>query len=226
MIHAHAHNTHTHTRARARAHTHTHTHSLTPLTPSHHPPPSALVPHPSALIKRLRVQYKNNMALGASAQAITAMPDVRVVRLLPTDEFMVLACDGIWEVMTSQEVVDFVRPRIVGRSGDTPLSSICEELCDACVASEDEMNDPESDGTGCDNMTVMIVVFKQDAILRSAATKRAALEKQRSVVEGGGRKHRRSSGTPSPQPYMNSQSSHLLRPKRIRLDSAHLPLDP
>jgi protein phosphatase 1G len=172
------------------------------------------------------VQYKNNMALGASAQAITAMPDVRVVRLLPTDEFMVLACDGIWEVMTSQEVVDFVRPRIVGRSGDTPLSSICEELCDACVASEDEMNDPESDGTGCDNMTVMIVVFKQDAILRSAATKRAALEKQRSVVEGGGRKHRRSSGSPSPQPYMNSQSSHLLRPKRIRLDSAHLPLDP
>ena len=27
-------------------------------------------------------------------------------------EFLVLACDGIWDVLTNQEVVDFIRDRI------------------------------------------------------------------------------------------------------------------
>lgn len=32
-------------------------------------------------------------------QIITAEPDVAVQRLLPEDRFLVLACDGIWDVM-------------------------------------------------------------------------------------------------------------------------------
>lgn len=27
-------------------------------------------------------------------------------------EFMILACDGIWDVLSSQEVIDFIRARI------------------------------------------------------------------------------------------------------------------
>lgn len=30
-------------------------------------------------------------------------------------EFIVLACDGIWDVMTNDEVVEFVRTRIASR---------------------------------------------------------------------------------------------------------------
>lgn len=57
--------------------------------------------------------YKQNKELSAREQMITALPDVKKLTILPKeDEFMVLACDGIWNFMSSQEVVDFVRPKI------------------------------------------------------------------------------------------------------------------
>ena len=58
---------------------------------------------------------------------ITALPDVRTLMIDPAeDEFMVLACDGIWNFMSSQEVVDFIRERM--QKGETKLSKICEEV--------------------------------------------------------------------------------------------------
>lgn len=46
-------------------------------------------------------------------QMITPSPDVMVFDLIPgADEFMVIACDGVWNSMTSQEVVQFVYDRL------------------------------------------------------------------------------------------------------------------
>ena len=40
---------------------------------------------------------------------------------VPKDEFIVLACDGIWDVMSSQEVVDKVRDMLLhGRPKEPP----------------------------------------------------------------------------------------------------------
>jgi protein phosphatase 1G len=83
---------------------------------------------------------------------ITALPDVKSITLDDSDEFMVLACDGIWNVMSSQDVVDFVRARI--QAGTAKLSVICEEMFEFCLAP-----DTSGDGTGCDNMTCVIVSF-------------------------------------------------------------------
>ncbi len=40
------------------------------------------------------------MQLPAKEQIISAEPDVRHVELQPEDSFLLLACDGIWDVMS------------------------------------------------------------------------------------------------------------------------------
>ncbi|CAH1721614.1 unnamed protein product [Aphis gossypii] len=99
--------------------------------------------------------YKKNKDLPNTEQMITALPDVTVLDITPDDNnFIVLACDGIWNSLSSQEVVDFISERI--NKPDTKLSSICEELFEQCLAPN-----TLSDGTGCDNMTCIIVKLKQ-----------------------------------------------------------------
>lgn len=100
--------------------------------------------------------YKKNKSLPLTEQMISPVPDVRTLRIEPaTDPFMVLACDGIWNSMSSQEVIDFVAVRIAKQP--LKISSICEELFDYCLSP-----DTTGDGTGCDNMTAVIVQFKKD----------------------------------------------------------------
>ncbi|XP_077376113.1 protein phosphatase 1G isoform X2 [Festucalex cinctus] len=101
--------------------------------------------------------YKRNKVLPPEEQMISAMPDVKVLTLNDDHDFMVIACDGIWNVLSSQEVVDFISERIKSdpSGGARPLSSIVEELLDHCLAP-----DTSGDGTGCDNMTCMIVTFR------------------------------------------------------------------
>lgn len=62
----------------------------------------------------------------AEEQMISALPDIKHITITPADEFMVIACDGIWNYMTSEEVVDFVKQRL--DEGQTKISTICEEV--------------------------------------------------------------------------------------------------
>lgn len=43
---------------------------------------------------------------------MSAFPDVKCLQMTSDFEFVVLACDGIWDVMTSQEVVSFVHKNV------------------------------------------------------------------------------------------------------------------
>ena len=69
--------------------------------------------------------YKQNKELGPREQMITALPDIQTIDLQPGDDFIVLACDGIWNSKSNQQVVDFVRPLLI--KGE-PLSKICEKV--------------------------------------------------------------------------------------------------
>uniref|UniRef100_A0A671YL50 Protein phosphatase 1G n=1 Tax=Sparus aurata TaxID=8175 RepID=A0A671YL50_SPAAU len=101
--------------------------------------------------------YKRNKVLPPEEQMISAMPDVKVLTLNDDHDFMVIACDGIWNVLSSQEVVDFISERIKpDQTGKVrALSSIVEELLDHCLAP-----DTSGDGTGCDNMTCIIITLQ------------------------------------------------------------------
>ena len=71
--------------------------------------------------------YKQNPTLPLKDQMITPLPDIEYALLDPTtDQFLVLACDGIWNSMTSQQVVDFIGERI--KNPEKKLSAICEEV--------------------------------------------------------------------------------------------------
>ena len=48
--------------------------------------------------------YKQSKELGPDGQMVTAVPEVRSLRLEPGDEFLILACDGIWDVLSNQQV--------------------------------------------------------------------------------------------------------------------------
>lgn len=58
---------------------------------------------------------------------ISALPDVKRLTLTDEDEFMVLACDGIWNSMTSDDVVKFVKAKL-SENANISLKQICEEV--------------------------------------------------------------------------------------------------
>ncbi|GFH05585.1 PPM-type phosphatase domain-containing protein, partial [Haematococcus lacustris] len=92
------------------------------------------------------LKYKSNVELEAKDQIITAQPDIMKVPLTPEDRFFVLACDGVWDVMSNQDVVDFIGSKL--DLGMSASAAACA-LLDACLA-----HDPkEARGVGCDNMT-------------------------------------------------------------------------
>lgn len=97
--------------------------------------------------------YKKNHDLELKAQMITAHPDIKIEDLTADDEFLIVACDGIWNSMESQQVVDFVRDLI---AKGKMCAEICDALCDECLAES-----TDGDGTGCDNMTVICTIFKR-----------------------------------------------------------------
>ena len=98
-------------------------------------------------------EYKRNASLPAERQMVTALPDVVERELTDDVEFVVLACDGIWDVLSSQQVVDFCRTRLA--AGMQP-ELVCESLLTRCLA-------PDLAGAGCDNMTVVLVCLLHDA---------------------------------------------------------------
>ena len=105
------------------------------------------------------LDFKRNTELPHTEQMVVATPDITDFELQDGDEFLILACDGIWDVLSNQEAVDFVRKRI--KQGQA-LKSICEAMCDFCLA-------PDLKGMcrGADNMSVIIVLFKKHADLES-----------------------------------------------------------
>jgi protein phosphatase 1G len=112
------------------------------------------------------LKYKTNPDLPAKDQIITAEPDIARVTLQPDDRFLLLACDGVWDVMTNQQAVDFVSQRLdQGKS----IPEACSLLLDACLADDPK----EAKGVGCDNMTIVIVLLHQQAQAGAAAAQQA-----------------------------------------------------
>lgn len=94
--------------------------------------------------------YKGNEQLPPEQQIVSPCPDVKTIELNDDVDFLLLACDGIWDVLTSEEVVDFVISHL---EHSIEPGMICEQLTTRCLATDYELV------IGCDNMTVLLVCY-------------------------------------------------------------------
>jgi len=90
--------------------------------------------------------YKDTPHLPEHAQKVSAEADITIFERSAEDEFIVLACDGIWDVVSCDNVRDFVTDHL--KAGLAP-EVICERLLDHCLGRDSK-----------DNMTVVIVLFE------------------------------------------------------------------
>ncbi|XP_059317833.1 probable protein phosphatase 2C 49 [Lycium ferocissimum] len=81
-----------------------------------------------------------------SASPLTAEPEVKQTLLTEDDEFMILGCDGIWDVMSNQEAVNVVRHEL--RLHNDPQQS-ARELVNQALCKDDTD----------DNLTAIVVCF-------------------------------------------------------------------
>ena len=98
-------------------------------------------------------EYKSSHNLPYTQQMVTCVPEVRQVARGPTDQFVILACDGIWDCLTSEDCVIQTRDAMGKLSADAPLTTPIEEMFDRIIA-KDILS---SAGVGTDNMTCIIV---------------------------------------------------------------------
>ncbi|XP_014277039.1 probable protein phosphatase 2C T23F11.1 isoform X2 [Halyomorpha halys] len=103
--------------------------------------------------------YKKNKNKSVSEQAVISQPEVVKKTITQEWEFVVLACDGVWDVMTNEQVCRFIRMRI---ERNIKPDLICEQLLDECLCKEN----PSARYIGTDNMTVIILVFLKNTRLR------------------------------------------------------------
>lgn len=76
-------------------------------------------------------EYKQVEGKGQCEQLVSPEPEVIVQeRDHAKDEFFVLACDGVWDVMSNDELCDFIRSRL---RITTNLESICNQVIDTCL---------------------------------------------------------------------------------------------
>uniref|UniRef100_A0A5K3FQ13 PPM-type phosphatase domain-containing protein n=1 Tax=Mesocestoides corti TaxID=53468 RepID=A0A5K3FQ13_MESCO len=103
--------------------------------------------------------YKTVRGLGPTQQLISPEPEITVIdRQKDRDQLIVLACDGVWDVMSNEDLCQVVGERM--RCVDD-LSRVCDEVIDYCLYRGSS-----------DNMSIVLVAFepapKVDAELQAS----------------------------------------------------------
>merc|ERR1711934_126379 len=89
--------------------------------------------------------YKQCSHLPAEQQQVSPEPEFEVWQRSSKDEFLVLACDGIWDVMENEDTTAYFRETL----SKMPPQHACENLLEECLNRKSR-----------DNMTVVLVIFE------------------------------------------------------------------
>ncbi|CAD5231593.1 unnamed protein product [Bursaphelenchus xylophilus] len=92
-------------------------------------------------------EYKNVPGLTPTEQLVSPEPDVYVIKRNPDeDEFLILACDGIYDVLENEELCVLLRSRLTVTDD---LKKATNQVLDYCLARGSR-----------DNMTMVAVIFE------------------------------------------------------------------
>ena len=83
--------------------------------------------------------------MGDRIGPLIAEPELKMIKLTKEDEFLIIGSDGIWEVFTSQNAIDFARRRLQEHN-DVKLC--CKEIVEEAIKRG-----------ATDNLTVVLVSF-------------------------------------------------------------------
>jgi len=83
---------------------------------------------------------------------IIAEPEIRMEHLTPQDEFLLLACDGLFDVFETQEAIDFARQH---------LAAMPPEEQDPGKTAHALVREAIYTRGSRDNVTAMLVLFKR-----------------------------------------------------------------
>ncbi|PSK41513.1 hypothetical protein C7M61_001196 [Candidozyma pseudohaemuli] len=114
----------------------------------------------NAYLEQNRKLIKDNLvALPPELYQVSVEPDVLVydLKFLSEPEFIVLACDGIWDCYTNDQLIRLIRKRL--RDGWN-LQHISEYVLNDCISMANNIT-----GIGFDNMTLMIVALHTNGSL-------------------------------------------------------------
>ena len=91
-------------------------------------------------------------------QVISAVPQLQTFHLDCQWEFIVVGSDGVWDAMSNDAMVAYIRQRLSTHSTQRDklvLSQLCEQILDMCCAKTVGRYGKNS----CDNMTIIIIWF-------------------------------------------------------------------
>lgn len=94
------------------------------------------------------IEYK--CVAGAAPALVIVDPEIRMIDLREDDEFVILACDGLFDVYGSQEIVTTIRMQLQAHNGD--VQKVVEIIVqDAIIAKQSR-----------DNVSAILILLNQD----------------------------------------------------------------
>ena len=77
--------------------------------------------------------YKGQNKLKRDEQLIIATPEIKHKVLNSTSEFLILGCDGIWETLSTEKIIEFIRDKLTEKKN---LKDVVEALMDTLLAKD------------------------------------------------------------------------------------------
>lgn len=106
-------------------------------------------------------------SVGDCRGPLSAEPELRLTTLTKEDEFLVICSDGIWDVFTNQNAVDFVRRRLQAHND---VKRCCKELIGEAIKRG-----------AIDNLTTVMICFHSDPPPHFVMQKKARVRRSISI---------------------------------------------